>query len=183
RAGNYVIQGLARRLAHGRLAQHHHVLRSPHAVHHVHDGERECRHNLVTDHGFRIAFEQRYVNAVVYVLLVQQGNRRGQVQPSPEQRRAMAYAVQSVAITYQDPQWAFRSRRRDMNRNLAEYSFAAIWTKDGFNGDVVSWARFGEIGAGALQTCGAAVADKVEIQLHPANIRHVVGIIVNTAEA
>src|SRR5213080_2149888 len=82
RAGNDIIERLARGLIHRRLTQYHHILRPPHAIHYIHDGEGERWHNLISDHRFRVAFEQGYVDAVVDVLLIKPGNGRDKVMPT-----------------------------------------------------------------------------------------------------
>src|SRR5436190_17886100 len=181
RAGNHIIERLARGLIHRRLAQYHHILRPPHAIHYIHDGEGECRHNLVSDHRFRVAFEQGYVDAVVDVLLIKPSNGRGEVELSTQQRRTMADAVQGVTIADQNAQRHFGRRRRDVNRNLVDQSIPPIWTEHGFNRNVVTGTGFGYVSPGTFQTRRAAVADKVKIKLHTANIRHAVWIIVDTA--
>src|SRR3989442_6170127 len=152
RAGNHIIERLARGLIHRRLAQYHHVLRPPHAIHYIHDGEGERWHNLISDHCFGVALQQGHVHAVVNVLLVQQGNRRGKVELSPEQRRAMADAVQGVTIADQNAQRPFGRRRRDVNRNLVDHSIPPIWTEHGFNCNVVTGKGFGYVNPGTFLT-------------------------------
>ena len=95
----------------------------------------------------------------------------------------MADAVQGVTIADQNAQRPFGRRRRDVNRNLVDQSIPPIWTEHGFNRNVVTGTGFGYVSPGTFQTRRAAVADKVKIKLHTANIRHAVWIVVNAAEA
>src|SRR5207244_1248319 len=66
---------------------------------------------------------------------------------------------------------------------LVDQSIPPIWTEHGFNRNVVTGTGFGYVSPGTFQTRRAAVADKVKIKLHTANIRHAVWIVVNAAEA
>ena len=102
RASDHVVERGRRRFVDGGLVRDDHVLGSAHAIHHVHDGERERGHNFVSDHGLGVSLEQRDVDAVVDVFLVQEGDGGSQIQLASEKRRAATEMVERVAIADQD---------------------------------------------------------------------------------
>lgn len=52
--GNDIIQRRGRSFIHVRLAADHHLLIAAHAIHHIHDRDRQCRHHFVAHAGFRV---------------------------------------------------------------------------------------------------------------------------------
>lgn len=84
RPSDHVVERTGGGFVYGRLAGDDHVLGAAHAIHHVHDGERERGHDFIGDHGFGIGFEQRNVDAVVDMLFVQERDGRGEIQFASE---------------------------------------------------------------------------------------------------
>jgi len=65
---------------------------------------------------------------------------------------------------------------------VAQKAVAAIGAQQSFDGDLVSGAGFGDVGARRLQSGGAAVRHEIEVQLDAFDLRRLVRVLEDAAE-
>src|SRR2546423_1167389 len=117
------------------------------------------------------------------MFLVEQRHGRAEVQLAAGGHTAAADVIESVAVADQDAQHSAGSGCGDANRNLANDALATIGTEYGFNFHFIARPGLGNVGAGALQTSGAAVVHQIETEVHAADGGNFVRIVEDAAEA